>query len=232
MDLGGTVRVLLRRWLVVLIGLLLTLGAAASLHYSAPPRYQSEARMLLLLPADARGPGSDGSPYLYLPSGLNVISGLVVGAVNNRQFREDVADRGFIPNFEVGTDGSVPIITVTVAGPDAQLVIDTRDYVVSAIQEELEIMQREEDVPAYQMAHLRIYDADDIPNRLGGNATRAVLGTLAAGAVITLIAAFGLEGLSRLRRARAHEPLAEDTRSGPGATDAEATQSELSNGLT
>lgn len=202
MDLGSALRVLLRRWLIVLIGIVLTLGACGYLYKTAEPQYQASGSMLMLLPNNARGPENVGSPFLYLPNGLNVLARLVTGATSSREFRHEMATQGLDSSFQVGVDNQTPIITMTVQGPDPENVIRTRDWLIGALNDELLRVQQEEGTPPLQTAHTRVYGNEDVPLQLGGDWTRSVLAALAAGGLATLIAAFGIDRLLALRKDR------------------------------
>ncbi|MCC2594613.1 hypothetical protein LKO27_14505 [Tessaracoccus sp. OS52] len=209
MDVGSALRVLLRQWLVVLIGVALTVGACAYLYKTAEPRYQATGRMLLLLPADARGPDAIGSPFLYLPNGLNVLARIVSGASTGRQFRQEMAAQGLSPSFEVGVDPETPIIIISVEDTEPDNVVRTRDWLITAMNDELLKVQQEEGAPPAQTAHTRVYAAEDVPSQLGGDWTRSVLAALAAGGIVTLVAAFAIDRLRALRRERRQRKLAE-----------------------
>lgn len=202
MDLGSALRVLLRRWLIVLIGIVLTLGAGAYLYKTAEPQYQASGSMLMLLPNNARGPENVGSPFLYLPNGLSVLARLVTGASSSREFRQEMAAQELTSTFQVGVDTQTPIITITVEGPDPDNVIRTRDWLIGALNDELLRVQQEEGTPPLQTAHTRVYGNEDVPLQLGGDWTRSVLAALAAGGLLTLIAAFGIDRLLAIRKER------------------------------
>src|SRR5690606_17825786 len=152
MDLGSALRVLLRRWLIILIGIVLTLGAGAYLYKTAEPQYQASGSMLMLLPNNARGPENVGSPFLYLPNGLSVLARLVTGASSSREFRQEMAAQGLNSTFQVGVDTQTPIMTITVEGPDPDNVIRTRDWLIGALNDELLRVQQEEGTPPLQTA--------------------------------------------------------------------------------
>ncbi len=223
MDLESAIKVLLRRWLVVLIGLVLTVGVGAYLYINSPPSYQSTARMLLLLPSDARGADADGSPFLFIPSGLNVLARLVAVVPQSREFRADMIEKGFPSAYEVGVDPTTPIITVSVEGPDPVNVRETRDQLTAAIASELLRVQEDEGAPEKQTAHARVYAAESEPEQLSGSGLRGVLALTAVGALITLLAAFTVDRLSHLRRqrriARASAAEPGDHQTAPGFTD-------------
>lgn len=202
MTLGSAVKVLLRRWLVILIGLLLTLGAAGYLYLNTPPRYQATARMLLLLPADARGEEAVGSPFLYLPNGLNVLARIVATTPNSQDFHAQMVDRGLTSQYELGVDPTSPTLTVSVEGADPENVIETRDAVIATMQAELLRVQQEESAPTNQIARGRVYAAESTPEQISGDRMRGVLAVGGAGALLTLLMAFLIDRLIVLRKAR------------------------------
>jgi capsular polysaccharide biosynthesis protein len=206
MDLGSAVRLLVRRWLVLIIGLVLTLGAAAYLYTHATPRYQATARMLLLLPGDARVADSEDSPFLYLPNGLQVLAKIVATAPNSRAFHNTMTAAGLTSQYELGIDPASPTITISVEGSDAENVIATRDRVIQGVQDELLTVQRDENTPRRQLAHTRVYAIEDTPHLVQGDRTRGTLAALGIGGLITLLAAFLVDRAIQLRRERRLRP--------------------------
>lgn len=200
MDVGSTLRVLLRRWLVLLLGTALTVGAAYYVYAETPPRYQATTRMLLLLPANARGEVV-GSPFLHLPGGLNVLAEMVSLTPRASSFRADMVEQGFDSQYEIGVDEHAPVLTISVEGGDPQDVIATRDRVVATIQDELRRVQLEEQAPPQQVASTRVYAAEPTPDQMGGDRMRAVLAVLAAGGLLTLLLVFMVDRLVQVVRA-------------------------------
>jgi hypothetical protein len=223
MDLGSAVRVLLRRWLVLVIGLMLTLGAAAYLYTQTPPRYQATARMLLLLPAEARGAESADSPFLYLPNGLQVLAEIVATAPNSRAFHDTMTAAGLTSQYELGIDPGSPTITISVEGSDAGNVIASRDRVIQGVKDELLTVQREEKSPSRQLAHARVYAIEDTPHLVQGDRTRGTLTALGVGGLITLLAAFMVDRAIQLLherrlRQKGRPALTTDTAGEPGGS--------------
>ncbi|OLT21974.1 hypothetical protein BJF81_14110 [Ornithinimicrobium sp. CNJ-824] len=199
MDVGSALRVLVRRWLVLLLGMVLTFATAVYVYDQAPPRYQATARILLLLPANARGEVV-GSPFLYLPDGLNVLANIVSLTAQTSSFRAGLVEQGYASQYEIGLNDDGPVFTVSVEGTNPEDVIETRDQVVLSIQDELLRVQVEEDAPPQQVATTRVYAADPVPHHLGGDKIRGVLAVLAAGGLLTLILVFVSDRLMQVRQ--------------------------------
>lgn len=202
MELGSALMVLLRRWLIVLVGGVLTLATAGYVYSSAEPSYRASANLLLLLPRDANDSETATSPFLYLPNELNVLASVVAAAAPSRDFVDRLASQGLTSPYEVGVDPANPIITVGVEGPDPDNVLATRDGLVGALETELAEEQRAADVPDRQTARILVYAAEDTPTQLGGSAVRGVLAVIAVGGLLTLLAAFVVDRLRAARRGR------------------------------
>lgn len=214
MDLGSAIRVLLRRWVVLVIGLVITLGATAYLYIQSRPQYQATANLILLLQPNAREAEGAGSSFLYLPNGLQVLAGIVVTGPDSREFRQEAAQEGYVSQFEIGVQVGSPIITVSVEGSDPENVIATRDRVIEGLQVELATVQREERTPARQTAHTRVYANEEEPTPIQGNRTRGVLMVIGVGGLLTLVTAFAIDrGLLILRdwRQRRSDPAHVDS---------------------
>lgn len=218
MDFGSALRILLRRWIIVLLGMVVTGGAVFYLSTTAPPRYQATGRMLLLLPADARGTEEPGSPFLYLPNGLSVLAQIVSVAPDSKDFHRDLMDQGLSSAYDIGVDPSSPTITVSVTGEDPDNVIATRDALVRGLQAELLQVQEEEGTPERQTAHTRVYAVEETPTQVAGNRTRSMLAVAAAGGLLTLVAVFGIDRLLEIRKGRARRAVSREEADTPRDT--------------
>ncbi|WP_344812804.1 hypothetical protein [Microlunatus aurantiacus] len=194
---------------MLVVGMVLTLGLTAYLFTQAPPRYQATANLILLLPPNARGAEGAGSPYLYLPTGLQTLARIVVSGTESLEFRRQLVSEGFTSQYELGVDVGTPVITVSVEGLDPENVMATRDEVIQGLEDELKVVQREENTPTRQTAHARIYGIQSVPDQLEGNRARGLLMALATGGLITLLAAFAADRAMALhadRRRRGGTP--------------------------
>jgi hypothetical protein len=123
-----------------------------------------------------------------------------------------MAAQGLTSQFEVGVDTASPTLTVSVEGTDPDNVIATRDGLITGLQRELLVIQQEENAPREQTAHTRVYAAESEPEQISGNRMRGVLTVAGAGGLITLLAAFAIDQLIALRRARKANRPAKPTR--------------------
>lgn len=223
MDLGEALRALLRRWLILLAGLLLTGGAAAWVYLETPVSYQSSGQVLVLLPPNANSPEVATNPFLYLPNGLNVLARVVAVSPTTPQFRRSMIESGFRSQYELTVETGGSMVTFSAEGTDPENVVATRDELMRRFSTELDQVQDEEGAPDRQRAHTRQLSMSDQATPMAGDRLRAVAMVGAAGVVLTLILTLVLDRwlLRRARRKHAAR-MAPD----PAATDEPAPDPE------
>ena len=84
-------QVLLRRWYLLLVGVLCAVGAGFVTFQAVPPGYTASAEVLLL-PPDPTVP-EDGNPYLSL-SGLTPAGDVLARALSDPQAADEIAASG------------------------------------------------------------------------------------------------------------------------------------------
>jgi hypothetical protein len=173
---------------VVVVGLALTLFLSFLVPTIVPRYYQATARLILLLPPEARR--EETNPYLNLPNGLIVLTALVAERPNSDESRALMAAEGLHSRFEIGLDPSNPVLTLSVEGTDPDNVTRTRDWLVGAMEAELTRIQVEEGAPERHVADTYAFLVEPLPDRVGGNRSRTVRAFLAAGVILTMLAGF------------------------------------------
>lgn len=221
MDLGDLLRLLVRRWLIIAIGLALAAGGAAAVYRAAPRSYQADAQGLLLLPPDANNPMLETSPFLYLPQGLNVLGRIVNQRMQTPAFHRQMESEGFHADYELGIETQTPVITITVEGVDDSDTLETRNVLMTKFASILAEVQREEAVPSRQFAHVRFLDTSDEADVVSGDRLRAAAVVGAGGAVLVLLFAIAWDRLARRRSRARSKPEASalsDEGNDPGAS--------------
>lgn len=207
MDVGRLVRALLRRWLILLIGLIVSVAAAAAVYFQTPSMYQSTSQAMVLLPRTASSPDEATSPFLYMPDGLTTLARVVVLIPNTPEFRRTLAEDGFGAQYEVSVESTAPIVRFSVEGADPQVVLATRDELMRRFAAELKRVQTEEQVPQRQFAHMRYLEASAEVDPLGGDRLRGAAVTAVLGGLLTLAVIILLERRSSKAPAEDVEPM-------------------------
>lgn len=197
MNLIDTLRGLLRRWYILVAGLVLAVAVAFGSWTVVTPGYERTATQLLL-PGRGTLPGSSPNPYLFL-GGLTYAADVLVRAVGSENLVNEVTER--YPGTDVTvtrdptTAGPVILITVTAkSDADAKEVLA---MLVDRTANTLEQIQIEENVaPRNQMTvtSVTVDEQSTIRQR-----TRLVVTVGAAGGIIVLsiLVASLVDGLIR-----------------------------------
>jgi len=150
MILAEMLRGILRRWYIVLVGLLLAGGAAFAVWTIVPPGYERMAAVLLL-PGEGTLPEGATNPYLYL-GGLNTATDVVVGASSREVSLEAILEE--VPGAEITIqrDGSTsaPVISIHVTGETAADAARAMDLLLVHVETTLADLQTQEEVPRSQ----------------------------------------------------------------------------------
>jgi hypothetical protein len=197
------IKVLLRRWYVVLVGMVGVAGALFYAFTSVPTQYQATGQVLVLLPPEATGPENPTNPYMNLSPGLVTTATIIAEQLNNNTNHASVEEAGFTSEYALGVvPDTGPLLVITVKDTDPAEAEATLAEVVDRVGVQLKRMQENLDIPENQLMYTRRNDTNAGAEALPGSKIRAagVLG--GGGVVLTIIAAFVVDGFVRRRAAR------------------------------
>lgn len=199
MFISDALRVLWRRWYVVVAGLLLTAVGVVGVTQFVPPTYEASRAVLLLYPTTADG--LKGNPYLSLPLGAT-------GEIVNRlltapESRRAIKALGHSSEYEssLSIDGT-PTVEIVARGPDERDVVATTDDVVVLLRTRLRALQELSGAKKSTFVTATPLLDPPRPEVLHGSQVRAAAGLLLLGLAGTLAAAFLMESLLARRAAR------------------------------
>lgn len=190
------VGVLLRRWYVLVVGMLITAGLGYAALSLVPTRYEARASFLLLLPAESTGSESPTNPYLNMAE-LTSTASIVTGVVTSPDAAQAMADAGFTAEYVLAmAPSNMPLVEISAEDTDAEQAIGTVTEVTRRMDAELRRIQVEARAPERLTIYSRVYNVSKVAQPLTGSKMRALVVTAAVGGVLTLMAAFLLERLS------------------------------------
>lgn len=210
MDFARLLRVLLRRWLILLVGFLLSAGAAFGVYRVMPRTYEASSQIMLLLRPTANNPDIEVSPFLFLPNGLNTLARVITLFPNTPEFRASMIQAGFESTYTVALQPQNPIVTFTVEADEPTATLRTRTELMRRFSADLDRVQTEEGVPKRQWAHVRVLEESSHVSVRSGDAFRNAAGVGVGGAVLTLLVIALVERRSTRRPRRAVGVVAED----------------------
>lgn len=209
-------KVLRRRWIVVMVGLLCMGGGAAAVLRYVPTEYTASGQLILLLPPTVNEDLPPVNPYLNLPPELTTTASLLAGNVMTRDAHRTIAEEGFEAEYDVAVvPGAGPVLIITTKDTDADQTLATRDAVMERLQADLAQIQTVAEVPRRQVITATESSVEEVPEPLPGSKIRALAGLVGVGGTLTLLAAFLLDR----RRARSSSGSAIKGRTGGETLD-------------
>lgn len=201
------IQILLRRWYVIVIGLVLAGGTAWVAVAVVPTQYQASANTIFLLSPNATGVETPSNPYLILDSTLTVTAELVAGIVTSAEVKDEMAVDGFTSEYSVAVspERAAPVLFVTATDIDPLTVVNTVYEATRRIELELARIQEDAGSPTNQAIESFSFSASDEAEALEGSALRTLLAIGVFGVMATILAAFGVDRLDAYRRQRVHE---------------------------
>jgi hypothetical protein len=210
MRFTGVVGMAVRRWYVVLVGLMLTVPASYLAAQHVAPTYTMTARVVVLVPAKTVGTG--GNPYLAL-GGLDAAVDVVAAGLSSDTIQEELARTGATSDV-VTRDAATaaPILLMTVVGPTEETARAGVGVLVDEVAPTLASIQQSAGVTPDQRLRSEVLTTSQHAVVSYKPLIRAAIMVLLAGGAFTLLITALID--SRLRRRKAYRDLLEP-RDGP-----------------
>jgi capsular polysaccharide biosynthesis protein len=205
MDLWKTLRILVRRWPVVLVMCAVTAAGLAASFRAVPPTYTANSTLLLLMPpwSGADGDREPTNPYLSFGGSLVTTAQVMVAAMNQDSMVEALQREGARAAFEVQPDpwGESPTLTIVASDKDPNKASVTLGKVVEATKRELASRQETAGAPKELRILAQQVIAPGTPSLVRSAQMRAAAAVGALGLVLTILLAVAVEGFIRNRAA-------------------------------
>lgn len=212
MNVADTFKMLLRRWYILLVGLVLAGGTVAAVWTQVPPRYERTSTQVLL-PGKASLPQDGQNPYLYI-GGLTLAADVVVRAVGSdnvaKEFDEVHPGVGIQVSRDPTTAG--PVVLTSVSATDDEVARIVLQQLTQRTALVLNQLQQAEAIPKAQRMTIVTLTVDE--HGVIRDRSRLMFSAVAGLAVVLLavLAAALTEGIGvRRRRKRAEHGTEEST---------------------
>ena len=149
--LANSLRMLIRRWPLVILAVAIGIGVGGGAFASFPPTQQATASVLLVPSVEQPGVEGPTNPLLSLGGSVAVVASVVQIAVSDDQTGLDLIAQGHTAKYEVAPDLSEnagPLLLITTESTSAENAKNTRDAVVAKIADRLRELQDSRNVPA------------------------------------------------------------------------------------
>jgi capsular polysaccharide biosynthesis protein len=230
-DLLTTIRILLRRWFVVVPALLVTAGGAAYAMQAVSPSYEASGAVVLLGPAVAGAPvqgepnPAPVNPYLEFGGALETTGEILSRALMSADEVDKLYKEGATAAYEVGTgsEGGSPIMNVIATGTDEAAAIRTVGIVAAEVRTELQRRQAAAGAPPSQFIRIENVTIPTKATKMAGSTMRAVAAVLALGLAVSFGLGFMAEAVAVRRAAARSTPNAPAVPTSVGAAPAPPT---------
>lgn len=214
MELTVVAKALLRRWYVVLLGLLVTAGLVYVAQDKVPPTYDAAATVLLLPPQASL----EGANPLLALGGLEQPADLVVATLASEAARSQFAEQHPTAEYDIVVDplSRGPLIIVTTHDPSEAGAMAALATLLAEIPTTLDTLQDEVDAPQDSRLTSMHLTVDAQATKVNKDMLRAVIAALAVGLVLTLVAAVAFDSLANQRRAHRESAASRPSAEQPG----------------
>jgi len=207
MDILTAFRIILRRWHVVVSGLILTAVVAVIVMQSISPTFQARGTALVVTP-QAPTEGTTPSiisqnPFARFDASTTVLAGVVAQLMSDIEVRENLHEQGAKADYIVAQENeNAPILTVLVEDKDEDYAMESASTVLASINEELDDRQADAGAPEASRIRSMVISEPTRTTRLVAAKVRAGFATGLLGAAASISMAFVVEGFAQSRKQR------------------------------
>lgn len=214
MDLVTVFKVLLRRWGIVLPGLVLVIIVTIYAGRAVAPTYRAQGSLLLLPPnpptaddhansSNAKAPPSPPSrPNPYRELGLDGTAVVLTQAVSSADVVQELAATGATGGYQVKNEDRSPIITIVATGANEDEAITTDVLVMKRVQRELLDRQRESGASPDTFIRTDVLRTSQV-EELAGSKSRVMVAAFFLGIALVASLALAVESIATRRRRNA-----------------------------
>ena len=245
MDLRSLIRLLIRRWAVVIPTIAITVFVGQEMLSSVEPEFEANGSILVLAPPETAVSGTTGTsvddvspssevvsnPFAEISAALNTSAFALAQLATNEAERERITASGLSADYDVVVLSDGPILSITARAERPTQAVATAKAVMELIAERIDEREARIGVPPERRLDLEVLSTPTKASELTIARTRAIVATVALGIVATLGAGLlaeswatsemrvrsGRRGRGRLRRwsRRKRSPRARGARARP-----------------
>lgn len=198
MDFWELLKVLTRRWQVVVPIVVVSLVAAMQLSSRVEPTYQAAGSVILMPPRDR----SQAESNAFLSAGLATAAEAIAIGSQDQRTRNTVEDAGGASGYTVTSLRRSPIINIAAEGETREQSIETVGLLVDVLDRQLVERQDAVAAPPESRITLQNLSPELAAAPVYKGAQRVKILVVGMGLVLAALAALGLEGLAVLRLRR------------------------------
>ncbi len=196
MDFWELLKVLARRWYVVVPVVLVSLVAAVLTSGRVDPTYQASGAVVLMAPSDRTLSSSNA----FLALGLATAAEALAIASQDERTRTLVKEAGGAPTYSVASTRRSPILMIRAEGETPEQAVDTVGLLVNVVTRQLTERQDAVVAPRSSRINLQKLNSELVAAPVYKGAQRVKILVIGGGLALAALAALLLEGLAVMRR--------------------------------
>jgi len=205
MDLWDVVKLIVRRWIISVPLLLLTVVALIWTAKEVTPNYTAEGNILMLPPTTEIN-STDGERTVN-PWDTDSLTGAVITLLRNKSLHEQLAGEGFQATWEAGRDVQFfSVINIEVTASTTETAQATVQRLSEVVAHEVNARQQGYGLTEGQMVGTVTLGAGENVGIARGNQMRALIVVLFAGMILTVGLTIGCDAILRTRATRRAAP--------------------------
>lgn len=201
MDFWDVLKLMLRRWLIVLPMVLLTVGATVWTGMKVKPDYKATGHVTVLPPSVRMENPADGKKQTVNPWTEEALAEAVMIRLQRKDLHDQLAAEGYRGEWETSADGLQPVVTIEVIAPSAAEARRTTQRLIQVLDEEVQVRQEKYKLAAGENITTVTLDDGDTIDTVTSKLKRALVVVAGVGLIFTVMLAVGVDAILR-RRAR------------------------------
>jgi hypothetical protein len=195
---------LLRRWYIVLAGILVTAAGGLFVWTTVPPSYQATSTAVLLPPSSLVG--DKGNPYLYM-GGLEQALTVLTVRLSSTEVAGPLLQGHKDLTYSVEKDPTSPgpILHISATGNSQESAMQLLDRVIQVIPGNLQLMQDQLRIPSFSRVEVMTIVQDHTAAVLIKDQLRVLLAAISGGLALTVLVTALLDRVMISRRIRRDE---------------------------
>ena len=221
MHLADVLSTLKRRWLLVLVGVLVTLVGCVAVARVVPPKYTLTANVLLLPPQTVSPQGSN--PLLVLGD-LNTVADVLSRSMTDDESISRMRAQGAVETFSATRDQttSAPLLQTSATAKTLADAKETLDIITNSVPERLNSIQSALGVQPAAVVTSTVLTNNNVPEVSRKTQIQGIVGAAALGLFSTLLFVSVVDRRRQSRRGRGSSgalPESSQTARGTGAEE-------------
>ena len=201
MDFWDLLKLMARRWPLVLPLLLLTIAATVWTGMKVKPDYRATG-YVTLLPASVRAAGpADGKWQTVNPWTEQALAEAAIIRLQRKDLHDDLAAAGLVGTWEASADGLQPVVTIEVVAPSTDQAKAITHRLIAALEQEVRDRQTQYGLAAGEEITTVTLDSGDTTETVNSAIKRALVVVCGVGLVVTVMLTVAVDAILR-RRAR------------------------------